>query len=62
MNNEISVWKFDEYISFQYWVDANNAKQKFKSKIWSWPSNFMKTILSNVDETSILYLKVSSMT
>jgi hypothetical protein len=28
-NNETLVWKFDEYISFQYWVDANNAKQKF---------------------------------
>jgi hypothetical protein len=31
-------------------------------KIWSWPSNFKKTILSNVDETNILYLEVSSMT
>ncbi len=29
-NNETLVWKFDEYISFQYLVDANNVKQKFK--------------------------------
>ncbi len=26
-----------------------------KSKIWSWPSNFMKIISSNVDETNIVY-------
>jgi hypothetical protein len=32
------------------------------SKTWSWPSNFMKTILGNVDETSVVYPKFSSMT
>ncbi len=32
------------------------------SKSWSWPSNFVKTILGNMDETSIVYPKVSSMT
>ncbi len=32
------------------------------SKTWSWPSNFMKTISSNVDETSIVYPELSSMT
>ncbi len=31
------------------------------SKTWSWPSNFMKTISSNVDETCIVYPKLSSM-
>jgi hypothetical protein len=36
--------------------------RSLRSKIWSWPSSFMKTILNNVDETNILYLKVSSMT
>ncbi len=30
-------------------------------KTWSWPSNFMKTISSNVDETCIVYPKLSSM-
>jgi len=29
-NNETSVWKLDEYILFQYWVDANNVGPKFK--------------------------------
>jgi hypothetical protein len=62
MNNETSVWKLDEYISFQYWVDPIMLSGSSRSKIWSWPSNFMKTILGNVDETSILYLEVSSMT
>ncbi len=33
-----------------------------RSKIWSWLSNFMKTISGNMDETSIIYLEVSSMT
>ncbi len=26
-----------------------------RSKIWSWPSKFMKIMSSNVDETSIVY-------
>ncbi len=30
INNETLVWKFDEYILFQYSVDANNVRQKFK--------------------------------
>jgi hypothetical protein len=32
------------------------------SKTWSWLSNFMKTLLGNVDETSTMYPKLSSMT
>jgi hypothetical protein len=28
-NSETLVWKFVEYISFQYWVDANNVKWRF---------------------------------
>jgi hypothetical protein len=28
--NKNSVWKFEEYILFQYWVDANNVGHKFK--------------------------------
>ncbi len=31
------------------------------SKTWSWPSNFMKIISSNVDETCIVYSELSSM-
>ncbi len=27
---KLLVWKFDEYISFQYWVDVNNVRHKFK--------------------------------
>jgi hypothetical protein len=27
---KLLVWKFDEYIVFLYWVDANNVWQKFK--------------------------------
>jgi hypothetical protein len=27
---KLQFGKIDGYISFQYWVDANNAKQKFK--------------------------------
>jgi hypothetical protein len=37
-----------------------NGNSRFKN--WSWPSKFMKIILGNVNETSTVYLEVSSMT
>ncbi len=36
------------------WMPIMSSKI-LRSKTWSWPSNFMKTTLGNVDETKIVY-------
>jgi hypothetical protein len=59
-NNETSIWKFDEFCSNIGWMPIMLGKS-LGSKTWSWPSNFMKIISSNVDETCIVYSELSSM-
>ncbi len=40
----------------------NRNSEILGSKTWSWPSNFMKIILGNVDEISNVYPELSLMT